>query len=81
MFQLVVSGGPLAWEGIEYNCCRSIEVQREDRNHGDRKICQILLTNFFDLMNVHSLKESMYKHKPDLRPYMKVTDEQLKGIA
>lgn len=32
---------------------------------------------FFDLMNVRSLKEGIYKRKPNLRPYRKTTDDRL----
>lgn len=32
---------------------------------------------FFDLMNVRSIKECVYKRKPNLRPYRKSTDPRL----
>ena len=32
---------------------------------------------FFDLMNVRSTKECIYKRKPDVRPYRKSTDPRL----
>ena len=55
------------------------EAFRYDGNPETRETERFVrkLDKFFDLMNVRSLKEGIYKRKPSKMPYRDITDDRL----